>query len=123
MKTEGRIELERRKHQRAPASFRITFEVVGSPGKRSGKAGDISEGGILVYAKGSAAAGDKLRVTIHVDEKEPVKAEAAVAWVRPTRELGIDVGYKFAMGLNFRRIIKGDPSFIGEFVEEVLKGR
>ena len=103
-------------------AFKMSYEVVGAARRRRGRTGDISGSGVQIYSGQEAKVGERLKVAIQVGEGKAVEADALVVWVKPTRELGIDVGYKFALGLKFSRIAAKDSGFIARFVEKNLKG-
>ncbi len=123
MKSEGKIQFERRGAPRFPVAFKMSYEVVGTAKKRRARTIDISGSGVQIYARQKAELGDKLKVAIKVDEGKQVEADAVVVWVKPARELGIDVGYKFALGLKFSHITSKDSGFLAQFVEKNLKGK
>jgi hypothetical protein len=121
MKSEGKIQFERRNAARFPAAFKMSYEVMGAAGKGRGKAADLSRSGIQIYSKNEARVGDKLKVFINTGPGKGIEATAVVVWVCGTSELGIDVGYKYALGLKFSEIKKDGVGFLEDFVERGLK--
>jgi len=121
MKEEGKIQFERRGAARFPAAFKMSYEAMGTAGKGKGKAVDMSRSGMQIYSKNEARVGDKLKVFITTSPGKGIEATAVVAWVKSTDQLGIDVGFRFALGLKFSEIKKDGVGFLEDFVERGLK--
>ena len=112
---------ERRRKERFSISLDVTCEFIRHEKVEKGKTGDITDEGVRVFSDGESAAGDVLRLTIDMGERTLV-AEGTVVWVWPTEELGLDVGHKYAMGLQFSKIADEDTVMIGEFIQDALLG-
>ena len=96
----GTVNFERRKHPRIAVNLPVEYWKVNETRIRAGCAGDISEGGVLLYLPEQMAVGRELRLRLFVDagfDFLSVEALAQVVWkdLNSKNEGGCRVGVKF----------------------------
>ncbi len=108
---------ERRKHGRVPAILGIVCEFIGREKMAGDSAGDISIGGVRVYFEKMVMAGDRLKLTISVEDRT-IEATAVVRWIRSAQELDPESKHKYAVGLEFMDIGEGYASILSKLIED-----
>jgi hypothetical protein len=110
----GKVEFERRVFPRFKIDIPIYYEIETRP-VLEGRAGNISEGGLLIYLPHSVAVGDQLLIRLHMtDPKAPrlIEAVGAVMWSKPTGGGEPDA---CKVGLRFVDIRPEDLTYIRQF--------
>jgi uncharacterized protein (TIGR02266 family) len=85
--------VELRHYQRAPVDIAVEFAAKGSPDRSSGRAKDLSIGGMYVQTAAPLPFGSE--VVVHVvlpGQKAPMALPAVVRWSRPTEGMGLQFG-------------------------------
>ena len=90
MKEKAPVDL--RRHQRAPLSLPVEFVVRGSTDRVSGRAKDISLGGMFIETATPPAFSEELVVHLALPKvKKPIALKAVVRWTR-TGGMGVQFG-------------------------------
>ena len=85
--------VELRRYQRAPVDIAVEFAAKGSPKRSSGRAKDLSIGGMFVQTATPLPFGSE--IVVHVvlpGQKAPMALPAVVRWSRATDGMGLQFG-------------------------------
>jgi hypothetical protein len=77
--------MERRRHQRYPASFKVRCERIGKEGASEADAVDVSRSGMRIIAPQGMAAGDVL--SLEINPTDPVHTTGIVVTCRPAYDM------------------------------------
>jgi type IV pilus assembly protein PilZ len=85
--------VELRLYQRTSIDIAVEFGAKGSGQRRSGRAGDLSLGGMYVQTNDPLAFGVELVVHVLLPgQKAPFALPAIVRWTRPGQGMGVQFG-------------------------------
>jgi type IV pilus assembly protein PilZ len=85
--------VELRRYQRAPVDIAVEFAAKGSSTRSSGRAKDLSIGGMYLQTTSPLPFGSE--VVVHLvlpGQKAPMALPAVVRWSRPTEGMGLQFG-------------------------------
>jgi len=111
---------EKRRRFRFSMALDVSCEVIESGKRDNIQSGDISMGGIRVYAHEKLSAGDRLKLNIHLGEDRVLDAMAVVKWCRSVLEMGLLLDYHYALGLEFVELGEEYSSMLAKFLEEAV---
>jgi type IV pilus assembly protein PilZ len=85
--------VELRQYQRAPVDIAVEFEAKGSPKRLSGRAKDLSIGGMYVQTATPLPFGSEVVVHLTLPgQKAPMSLPAVVRWSRAPEGMGLQFG-------------------------------
>ena len=85
--------VELRRYQRTPIDVAVEFVAKGSGERRSGRAGDLSLGGMYVQTANPLAFGAELVVHLTLPgQKAPFALPGVVRWTRAGEGMGVQFG-------------------------------
>ena len=116
----GKIQIERRRYPRAAVAMTVDYEWLHLRKKSISQIGNISEGGVMIYAKERPQKGDRLCLSLELFKGEKIEIEASVVWVRRTADLRQLVDYPYAFGVKFNKVRKSESNLIAKFVRKLL---
>ena len=115
----GIVNLERRKHRRFNIDLPVEYYLVESPTARSGRAANVSEGGLLIYFPQKVEIGQQLHLKLFFpsgSELNTIEMLAEVAWA--DTYLGKDWG-DYRSGVQFIEISSDDLEKIKQFLRSL----
>ena len=102
----GTVNFERRKHPRFSVDLPVEYWQV-NPKSHSGRAFDVSEGGLLLYISDEIAIGQNLRIRLFFDSGQGLKsieANVQVLW----KDFRLEKDGFYRIGLKFVDILLED---------------
>ncbi len=118
----GVYRLERRQYPRFSVNLPFEYHRVDSPEVRSGDTGNISEGGLLVYAPERIEVGQRLKARLYFasvsDPVQSIEVLCEVAWVEepPNGDMR-----KFPCGVKFVDLREEDAEKLRRFIQTLSR--
>ena len=117
----GTVNFERRKHPRFSVDLPVEYwQVNSNPKNHSGRAFDVSEGGLLLYISDEIAIGQNLRVKLFFDSGQGLKsieANVQVLW----KDFRLEKDGFYRVGLKFVDISQEDLQKLKSFLINLMK--
>ena len=117
----GTVNFERRKHPRFSVDLPVEYwQVNRNPKNHSGRAFDVSEGGLLLYISDEIAIGQNLRVKLFFDSGQGLKsveANVQVLW----KDFRLEEDGFYRVGLKFVDISLEDLQKLQSFLINLMK--
>jgi len=115
----GIASLERRTHKRYSVNLPLEYHRVDSPAPSSGRTGNVSQGGLLLYSSEKMEVGQQLRLKLFFPlgpELTSLEATAELVWVASSTD---EKWGTYSCGVKFLQLNQEDETNLKEFLKTI----